>query len=310
MVQIKPPEGRRNPTLEEEHINGYFAHIGTSRSGHNFVKRNIFSYIGDPTGQTRKYLNLENYNPAHFHIQYSGVSFENYPNSKYILTTRSLLNWYSSMMHFMTRNRGIEGGNIVYKPGPQKIKALEDLRNKQVVTQAVVDANPEMLADPNVLIVPYEGFQFETVTDGKVLKPLTEFIDVFVKNTIEKWLNIAKEFKGVTNHVPEFVKIYYDQFFTDQAYRQQICSQVGGTYDELELDNVAKAGGGSSFDDKQFDGQATNMKVLERYKQWEIRGLDLDNNIFLNTIKDHEALNFYVNNFDVPQEEMDFINNL
>ena len=309
MAEVKPPVGKRIATLEEKHINGYFAHIGPSRSGHNFVKKNLLSYIGDPKSETRKYLNLENYNPAHFNIQYENVEFENYPNSIYILTVRSLMNWYSSMMHFITRSRAIDGNNVVHKPSEKRVNAIREFAERQFVDQATVDANPEMLKDPNIVIVP-PGFEPNTVNrDGEIIKTIDDFINDFAERLLGKWLAIAKEFKGVTNHVPGFIKIYYDQFFTDETYRRNICSQLNGVYNEDELNVVARAGGGSSFDRITYDGNAAEMKVLERYKQWEINGLGVSNP-FLNFIKTHEALAFYQNNFDISPEEQTFIDNL
>ena len=309
MAQTQIPEGRRNPKLEERHINGYFAHIGTSRSGHNFIKKNIFSYLNDPNGETRKYLNLENLYPSRFDVLYENVKFEDHPNSVYILTVRSLMNWYSSMMHFLTKNRAINGENLLYKPGPKILNALRELENKQLVNQSTVDKNPEMLADPNVVIIP-DDFVFEKPTpDGEIITSMDEFLNDTVNKTIDRWLAIAKEFKGVTNYVPGFVKVYYDQFFVDQEYRKNICSQVNGSYNENEIEVVSKAGGGSSFDLTTFDGHASDMKVLERYKQWKIKGLE-EPNPFLKYIKTHEALDFYLNNFDVPEEEKKFIDNI
>lgn len=269
----------------------------------------MFSYIGDPTNETRKYLNLENYNPAHFHLQYSGVSFENYPNSIYVLTVRSLMNWYSSMMHFIMRERSINGNNVVYKLSEKKKAAIRDFAGKQFVDQATVDANPEMLKDHNIVIVPPDFELNSTNRDGEIVKTVDEFINNRVNRLLDKWLNIAKEFKGETNYVPGFVKVYYDQFFVDETYRRDICSQINGVYNENELNVVARAGGGSSFDQTTYDGRASDMKVLERYKQWEINGLG-DDNPFLNHIKTHEAIDFYLNNFDVPDEEKTFIDNL
>lgn len=309
MAQIKRPVGKRTPNLEEQHVNGYFAHIGSSRSGHNFVKRNISSYINDPRCETRKYLNLENYEPSRFNIQYEEVKFEDYPNSIYLLTVRSLLNWYSSMMHFMSRNRAIDGENLIFKPGPKRAEAMWEFENKQLVDQATVDANPEMLKDPNIVIVPPDFVSEKLNKDGEIIKPLNEFINEMVNSMINKWLEIAKEYKGVTNHVPGFVKVYYDQFFVDEEYRRTICTQINGTYNENEINVVARAGGGSSFDRVNYDGNASDMRVLERYKQWNIEGMG-EVNPFLQYIKTHEALDFYLNNFDVTNEEKIFIDNL
>jgi len=61
--------------------------------------------------------------------------------------------------------------------------------------------------------------------------------------------------------------IFYDQFCTDQDYRQEICKELGGKYTEERLDYVSSEGNGSSFDKFKYQGKGSQMKTRERYIQ-------------------------------------------
>jgi len=82
---------------------GYFFHLSNSRSGHNFVKNNIFSWVGHPENKPRRYYNLENYNPKRFSIDTKTVDLTKYPDLISIIQVRDLLNWYASLILFVNR---------------------------------------------------------------------------------------------------------------------------------------------------------------------------------------------------------------
>ena len=66
---------------------------------------------------------------------------------------------------------------------------------------------------------------------------------------------------------PDAVRLIYDRFFVERAYREDICRQIGGTYNEDVLEVVLPNGDGSSFSKTQCDGRAHDLDVLNRYKQ-------------------------------------------
>ncbi len=66
-----------------------------------------------------------------------------------------------------------------------------------------------------------------------------------------------------------FVDINYNRWVLDRTYRQQVSDRLGLDYSEEGLNEVLKFGPGSSFDGTQFDGKASEMKVLERWKFYE-----------------------------------------
>ena len=63
------------------------------------------------------------------------------------------------------------------------------------------------------------------------------------------------------------VRVYYDRFFVDRAYRRDICVQLGGKYNEKKLQSLSNSGHGSTFDKMEYHLRAQEMQVLTRYKQ-------------------------------------------
>jgi hypothetical protein len=61
--------------------------------------------------------------------------------------------------------------------------------------------------------------------------------------------------------------IYYDWFFNDRSYREMICDEVGGEYNEDKIDVVPPNGRYSSFDGDSFNNEGSKMKVLNRFEQ-------------------------------------------
>jgi hypothetical protein len=215
---------------------GYFLYIANSRSGHNFIKKNIFSFLNDESISKRFYVNLENFSPKEF----NRISTNLLPNdnSIYIISTRDLLNWYAS---------GIR----------QKKKHNENLN-------------------------------------------VEEISNLF----LTKWLEIANEYFN-PEYVPEFIRVYYDDFVKSESYRRSICDKVNGDYNEDLLNFVTIAGGHSSFDGDKYQDRGSEMKVLERYKLWESTS-----DPFLLKLKEHPALEFYLKNFDVDKDKKKFIKSI
>ncbi len=84
---------------------------------------------------------------------------------------------------------------------------------------------------------------------------------------IEGWKAHAREFLGVTAYLPNRVGIYFNAWFSDAAYRQEISARLGLDFSDAAYAQVSDVGGGSSFDRTAFDGENRRMKVLERKSQ-------------------------------------------
>jgi hypothetical protein len=86
---------------------------------------------------------------------------------------------------------------------------------------------------------------------------------------IDLWKIYAKEFLGITNFLPQKICINYNEWFLRKAYRQEIATQLDVDFTDAGLNLVSNVGGGSSFDQTTFDGQAQKMNVLGRWEQFE-----------------------------------------
>jgi len=86
------------------------------------------------------------------------------------------------------------------------------------------------------------------------------------KRAYTTWISIFLEYKGLTNIVPNKFFIEYERFRDSREYRQQICKQLGGVYNEDLIDIPFPIGRGSSFDGESVKG--TKLKTDERYKWW------------------------------------------
>ena len=76
------------------------------------------------------------------------------------------------------------------------------------------------------------------------------------------------------------VFIIYDKWFIDIEYRKEISGKLGLEFSDEMLENVPKAGGGSSFDGLKYNDKAQEMNVLNRYKQID--------NYSMNTFKESD----------------------
>ena len=83
------------------------------------------------------------------------------------------------------------------------------------------------------------------------------------------WLEYANEFAGNTRYLPDAIKINYNLWFCDHAYRQQISAQLGFEFTDEALELVTPHADGSSFDKTQFDAQAQKMAVTERWRHYQ-----------------------------------------
>lgn len=65
------------------------------------------------------------------------------------------------------------------------------------------------------------------------------------------------------------LRIKYDQWCTDLAYRYNLCNILGLKFTDCGFEDVSPNGDGSSFDGLKFQGRASNMNTTERYKKVE-----------------------------------------
>lgn len=90
----------------------------------------------------------------------------------------------------------------------------------------------------------------------------------------------------------DFVCINYNEWFCDADYRKSVASAIGFETDGRPNQRVREEGAGSSFDGLSLDGDATRLKVLERWKHFE------EDPIYLRFLNDSELISLASQIFD------------
>ena len=83
-----------------------------------------------------------------------------------------------------------------------------------------------------------------------------------------QWREYAQEYLGLTRHLTGALRINYNDWFSDPAYRQQLSGLLGFAHTDSGLQIVSDHADGSSFDRRRFDGNAQEMDVLGRWKHF------------------------------------------
>lgn len=85
---------------------------------------------------------------------------------------------------------------------------------------------------------------------------------------IQKWIDHAREYLGLSNYLQNRISVNYNCWFTDRSYRQKIANSLGLTFTDSGINMVSSVGQGSSFDRTSYDGKASKMPVLVRYQNY------------------------------------------
>lgn len=82
------------------------------------------------------------------------------------------------------------------------------------------------------------------------------------------WKQYAREALNETSLLEHKICILYDRWFADRQYRDQLAGRFGLTNTDMGLLAVPPNGRGSSFDGLRFDGNAQEMAVLVRWREF------------------------------------------
>ena len=83
----------------------------------------------------------------------------------------------------------------------------------------------------------------------------------------DQWKTYAREFLGTTAALPaDTVMIGFNQWFADSDYRKAKAEELGLDHCDRGVDEVSSDGGGSSFEGRDYQDRARQMKVLERWQ--------------------------------------------
>lgn len=96
------------------------------------------------------------------------------------------------------------------------------------------------------------------------------FSHLSLRTTARIWQQHAREFLGQRHHLNQpRILINYNRWATERSYRQQLAEQLGLPFTDVGIHTVHKTAGGSSFDGLRYNGEAGQMKVLERWKAYQ-----------------------------------------
>ena len=90
------------------------------------------------------------------------------------------------------------------------------------------------------------------------------------RNTyISLWRQYAKEYLGITNYLKHNkICVNYNRWFAEKPYREEIAGRLGLEFTDKGMEEVVHVGGGSSFDNTGYDSKASEMKVLDRWRNY------------------------------------------
>jgi len=161
---------------------------------------------------------------------------------------------------------GLENQQPSILPAPiiklmRSIKQIYDVSNTSIHTLVIV-------RDP---INQAASFLKLSDTDTRNIITAARFSEV--------WCEYAQEVLENSNYLgsnSEKTSIIYDKWFQDQSYRKSLAHQMGLSGSEFGINRISTDGGGSSFDRREFDGNAEKMRVLERWHYYQKDGLFLE----------------------------------
>ncbi|MDJ0746265.1 MAG: hypothetical protein QNJ32_23270 [Xenococcaceae cyanobacterium MO_167.B27] len=106
-------------------------------------------------------------------------------------------------------------------------------------------------------------------------------------SVVDLWLSYAKEWLGETQYL-EYNRVFinYNKWFSDREYRQSLSSQLNLEFSDQGINQVKSQGGGSSFDARNFHNNATQMDVLNRWKNYA------DNPSYREVFRNEELWNY------------------
>ena len=103
----------------------------------------------------------------------------------------------------------------------------------------------------------------------------------------ESWKAHAREYLGETAYLPDRLTVSFNAWFTDPGYRKALARLLGIRWTDRGIHEVARWGPalwGDSFDGLKYDGRATEMKVLDRWRVYA------DDPLFVCLFEDEELV--------------------
>ena len=88
--------------------------------------------------------------------------------------------------------------------------------------------------------------------------------DLYGSQAVDVWTGHANEFLKDS----DYICVNFNQWFSDVEYRKELSKKLGLVFSDEGKNVVSPIGGGSSFDKINFNHNAEEMEVLNRYKYY------------------------------------------
>ena len=161
---------------------------------------------------------------------------DQFPNSRTFLNAAQTI---------LTQLESVKEDSVIVSFEEMPVEVFNDNEHKKVL----------MLRDPANLWA-------SRIKHYDALSSKKRYISPMVTNL---WLNHAKKFLKPGDVIP----VNHQTFLTDVDYRKELGKKLGATkFCDCTLDRVDDNGQGSSFDGLDYDGNATEMPVFERWKEY------------------------------------------
>lgn len=121
----------------------------------------------------------------------------------------------------------------------------------------------------NILILrdPYNLFSSRIRKASLVNNPAyPKYASPVMDRALKLWKSHANEYLGLTNFLEHKVCIYFDSWFSNIEYRQNISRKLSLKFTDKGFHKVSKEGGGSSFNQIIFNRSNRTMDVLNRQR--------------------------------------------
>jgi len=157
---------------------------------------------------------------------------------------------------------------VVYSGGEKEL----EVGDKDTILELHENEKLPEHSEPAIIILrdPYNNFaSFYKIQNNANYGSLSFF------PFLEYWVAYAKEAGGDTNFLKNKVVIAYNQWVNSEDYRKQVVNEIGlkfhvkTQFNDSVKNHMTVYGGGSSFDGLNFVRSADQMKVHERYKNYE-----------------------------------------
>jgi hypothetical protein len=88
------------------------------------------------------------------------------------------------------------------------------------------------------------------------------------RRALQIWKQHARQFLGERRYLPRSpVPIAYNAWFQSKSHRRRVAEELGLRFTDAALREVANTAGGSSFDGLRLRRRASQMRVLDRWRE-------------------------------------------